>query len=211
MQSAPPESAPPDADRWALICAILWVAGAFACRFVGVWGGVGGVAIVAGGLTWLVHRKSLVALLRVERRAIVAGVVAGALMTAATYALYPRFVQAAPGLAEQTRALYTLFNSGWAPLRFGLLPLVILGEELVWRGLVQSVVERREGRIAGLLVSSFVYAAAHLPAATPLLALVALCCGLYWGAVRVASGSLLAPLIAHLAWDLCVMVLFPLA
>ncbi|MGV3721260.1 MAG: CPBP family intramembrane glutamic endopeptidase, partial [Actinomycetota bacterium] len=161
-------------------------------------------------LTWALHRKALTPLLRMGRTEILAGLAAGALMTAATYLLFPLCVRMAPGLARATGDLYALFNNGWAPLRLSLLPLVILGEELVWRGLVQTVVERRAGGMAGALMTALLYAAAHLPAATPLLALVALCCGFYWGALRTATGSLAVPLIAHLVWDLCVMVLFPL-
>jgi membrane protease YdiL (CAAX protease family) len=210
MQNPVRDPAPANAVRSALAFVLLWVAGAVACRFVGVWGGVGGAAILAGSLTWALHRKALTPLLRIEPRGILAGLAAGVAMTAATYALYPLFVTIAPAVASSTSELYLLFNGGWAPLRLGLLPLVILGEELVWRGLVQTVVERRAGRVSGALIAAAVYAAAHLPAATPLLALVALCCGLYWGALRAATGSLAAPLIAHLVWDLCVMVLFPL-
>ncbi len=46
-------------------------------------------------------------------------------------------------------------------------------------------------------------------AIAPLLVIVALLCGLVWGALRVWTHGLLAPLIAHLTWDLLVFVLFP--
>jgi hypothetical protein len=44
---------------------------------------------------------------------------------------------------------------------------------------------------------------------SPLLVIVALSCGLVWGALRVRTRGLLAPLVAHLTWDLLVFVLFP--
>jgi membrane protease YdiL (CAAX protease family) len=130
-------------------------------------------------------------------------------MIAATYLLFPLLSRLAPGIAGTTDALYTLFNSGAAPVRLGLLPLVILGEELVWRGLVQSTLTRKPG-VAAALIAAVIYALAHLPAAPPLLALVALACGCYWGLLRAASGSLVPGLIAHFLWDVAVMVLFPL-
>jgi membrane protease YdiL (CAAX protease family) len=44
---------------------------------------------------------------------------------------------------------------------------------------------------------------------SPLLVVVALVCGLIWGALRVWTKGLVAPLLAHLLWNLLVFVLFP--
>jgi len=171
---------------------------------------VGSAAIIGGGFVLTIHGKAVSLLFRWERRHVLTGVAAGTLMTVATYLLYPVFVSIAPGLPGTTRGLYALFNTGWAPLRLALLPLIILGEELVWRGLVQGVAEQRFGKAASVLLAAFVYGAAHLPAATPLLAGVAVCCGLYWGGLRAATHSLVPALIAHVIWDTAVMVAFPL-
>jgi len=94
-------------------------------------------------------------------------------------------------------------------LTWGLLPLAVISEEVVWRGLVQDRLERRLGPLPGALITAVIYGTAHLPAGGWLAAL-ALTCGLYWGLLRAYTGSLLVPLIAHLAWDFSVMVLFPL-
>ena len=59
--------------------------------------------------------------------------------------------------------------------------------------------------------SAFAYALAHAPAGSPLLTFIALACGLYWGGLREASRSLLPSLIAHLLWDIALLVLWPLA
>jgi membrane protease YdiL (CAAX protease family) len=39
---------------------------------------------------------------------------------------------------------------------------------------------------------------------------VALLCGIVWGALRAASRSLLPPLVAHLVWDVLVLLWLPL-
>lgn len=210
MYPLPGKSATPAMQRSTLFVVCLWLLGAFACRYLGVWAGVGGAAIIGGGLVLTLHGKAVSPLFRWERRHVLTGIAAGALMTAATYLLYPVLGSAVPGLTGTTGELYGLFNTGWAPLRLALLPLIVLGEELVWRGLVQGVAEQRLGRVAGVALTAFVYGAAHLPAAAPLLAGVAICCGLYWGALRALTGSLVPALIAHLIWDAAVMVAFPL-
>ena len=188
---------------------LLWLGGALLCRQAGVWVGIGGAALVAGGLTLFGAGRAVVPLLRPKRELILQGVGAGAVMIAATYLLFPLVARAAPGVAGTTGDLYALFNSGSVPMRLGLLPLVILGEELVWRGLVQGTLTRKPG-IPAVLTAAGIYAVAHLPAGPPLLALVAFACGCYWGLLRLATGSLVPGLVAHLLWDVAVMVLFPL-
>jgi hypothetical protein len=49
-----------------------------------------------------------------------------------------------------------------------------------------------------------------LPVGSPLLLLVALLCGLHWGALKAGTGSLVPVLVCHLLWDLVVFILLPL-
>jgi membrane protease YdiL (CAAX protease family) len=209
MMSTSSAPRPRPVSPWlSALVVVLWIAGALLCRSVGVWGGIGSAALVAGSVTLLGAGRAVLPLLRPRRELVLQGIGAGAVMIAATYLLFPLLSRLAPGLAASTSDLYALFNSGAAPVRLGLLPLVILGEELVWRGLVQGTVGRKGG--AGAVAAAGIYALAHLPAAPPLLALVAFACGCFWGALRTASGSLVPGLVAHLLWDVAVMVLFPL-
>jgi membrane protease YdiL (CAAX protease family) len=166
--------------------------------------------VVLGLAVWVTHRKALAGLLVPRGRDLLLGLAAGVVMTAATYLLYPPFVGMMPDLAAGTRELYHLFNSGPAPIRMTLLPLVILAEEVVWRGLVQSAAEPRVGRIPAAVLTAGLYSLAHLPVGSPLLAGIAWCCGLYWGLLRAGTGSLWVPLLAHALWDALVMAAFPL-
>lgn len=188
---------------------VVWCLGAALTPWLGVWGGVGGAALVVGAGFAAHYPRVLRPLCGVRRSIVLQGVAAGIVMIAGTYALFPIAMHLFPAVGVGTRDLYQLFNSGPAALRL-LLPLVILGEELVWRGVVQSAVTRRLGPTVGLLTAALVYAAAHAPVGAPLLTLVAGCCGIYWGLLRARTGSLIVPLIAHCMWDLVVMLWFPL-
>lgn len=194
----------------AVLAVCLWFGGASACSAIGVWAGVGGTALLLGAWTLAAHRKAIAPLFHLRPAALLLGAAAGALMTAATYLLYPPIAGLCPSLTAATAELYRLFNSGPAAVRLMMLPAVIVAEEIVWRGLVQSTAETRFSRTSAILIAAMLYAAAHLPAGPPLLAAVALCCGLYWGALRAASGGLWAPVIAHLVWDAVVMAALPL-
>jgi len=87
--------------------------------------------------------------------------------------------------------------------------LVVAAEEQVWRGLAIDLFSKSFGASGAVLFASLVYVLPQIAFRSPLLVVVALACGLVWGALRVWTHGLLAPLIAHLTWDLLVFVLFP--
>lgn len=86
------------------------------------------------------------------------------------------------------------------------LGLVVLLEELVWRGWVLSCLRVLNKRWAAPL-SAVAYAIAHLPTyftlgdsvvgGNPLIVLAALGCGLVWGYVTLLSGRIIPTIIAH--------------
>ena len=61
-----------------------------------------------------------------------------------------------------------------------------------------------------MFVAAVAYAVAHAPLGSALLVVVAFLCGLAWGALRAASKSLVPPLMAHLVWDVLVLLCLPL-
>lgn len=71
-----------------------------------------------------------------------------------------------------------------------------LGEELLFRGLVQGVVARRLGVLAGIGISAALFALAHGDLVHGGAALVL---GLQLGLVRHRGGSILGPMVCHLA------------
>ncbi|MBI5067509.1 MAG: CPBP family intramembrane metalloprotease [Deltaproteobacteria bacterium] len=149
-------------------------------------------------------------------RALGLGAGAGLLSVLATYLLFPPLSRALPALAESAAGLYRLLGAGG--LAPGLLPLVVLvvgaAEEVTWRGrslpgaggpaLGPDEVERT-------LAAAALYGLAHVASGSWLLPLLAFAFGVGWGLLRLATGSLWPPLIAHLLWSGTVLLLRPLA
>jgi membrane protease YdiL (CAAX protease family) len=92
---------------------------------------------------------------------------------------------------------------------------VILGEELVWRGVVQGALARQVGarQVGGerwaILLGTLLYALAHAPLGSPVLVATAFSCGLAWSGLRHVTAGLVAPLVAHLIWDEMVLLVVP--
>jgi membrane protease YdiL (CAAX protease family) len=61
-----------------------------------------------------------------------------------------------------------------------------------------------------VVVAALAYGVGHAPVGSLLLPVVALCCGLYWSALRQWTGSLVPALLAHVLWDLTVLFWAPL-
>lgn len=197
-------------DRIAIAACVLWPLGALCSRWVGIWIGIASTAICLGVVTLLLHRTVL-ARLRPSVPLVGLAALSALVMVPATYLLYPVMGQLVPSIPQLTRSLYATFEGLTGLPRLLVMPLVIISEELVWRGAVLESFSRRMPPAAAAVVAGIVYGAAHLLTGSPLLAALALVCGIYWGLIRVASGSLLVPLLCHLAWDLAVFILVPLA
>jgi membrane protease YdiL (CAAX protease family) len=198
---------------WLFAVVLVWFLGAALSRRWGIWPGIGGAALLLAGLLLALKPRTLMQALGRHPLAwawaLALGAAAGLLMTLATYALYPLGVRLFPGLAGETASLYGAFGTP-TPARILLLIAVVLAEELIWRGWVQGVLTHRLGPWRGTLLAACVYALAHAPAGSPLLPLVALACGLGWGALRQATASLAASITAHLLWDLAILAVWPL-
>lgn len=88
----------------------------------------------------------------------------------------------------------------------GLLPLALLaglagvGEELLFRGFLQSALALSFGEVAGLLLAATVFGLVHW--ITPFYALYAGILGVYLGALFLLTGGLLAPILCHGIYDL---------
>lgn len=198
-------------ERLALLLASLWALGATASHWIGLWWGISGIALLCGALAVLRERNLLLERLRPSTPLVLMGLAGGAVMVVATYALYPVAGRLIVTLPAETAALYALLGRIPSAVSIPLLPLVILSEELVWRGVVQETLLRRFGTWWSVPLAAGVYALAHAPAGNTLLALLCVACGMFWSALRARSGSILVPLITHLVWDALVFVLAPLA
>ena len=100
--------------------------------------------------------------------------------------------------------------------------LVILAaaEEIVWRGLVPSLLEAKVGSRRAWIWSAVLYAVAHIPTIwalkdpvagwNPIIVLAALGCGLVWGAMVRKLDRLLPAIISHAFFDWTVAMMFRL-
>lgn len=86
-----------------------------------------------------------------------------------------------------------------------------IGEEFLFRGVIQQGIARLapgwEGAIAGVIIASVMFGLAH--AMTPMYAVLAAAISVYLGILLIATENLLAPIVAHAAYDfvaLCYLV-----
>lgn len=177
---------------------------------LGIWLAVGGMAIALGLMCFVLNWDTACEVMRPTVKHIAEGFGAGALMVVATYILYPVVIHLAPFLAPDIAHLYAEFYvPSKTTISVALAP-VILGEEWVWRYVVQAALVQRFGTWVGIVLGACVYALAHVPLGSPALVLAALLCGLFWGALRQVTGSLIPAVIAHLLWDGAVLLCWPL-
>ena len=195
----------------AIACIAVWVVAAATARLFGIWLAVGGAAIGLGAAVWILDGAQARKLLRPSPRLIVIGVATGAAMTAVTLLLYPLLARHAPFIAPETTLLYAAFRAPSLTVAAIALAPVVIGEELVWRGVVQAALVQRLGRAAGVMFAAVAYALAHAAIGSAVLVAVALLCGVAWGALRAASKSLVPPLVAHLVWDALVLFWLPIS
>jgi membrane protease YdiL (CAAX protease family) len=149
------------------------------------------------------------------------GIAGGALMVVGTHLAYRAVVTFAPSVAGATRQLLVLLNvAGFSPAGRALLIVLIAScEEVLFRGILPSFTTGGSSRphwpssreLAQIVALAAVYALTTLPLGSGLLVLCAFACGSLWGLMRVATGSLVVPLLAHVIWDLGVLLVWPLA
>ena len=161
-------------------------------------------------------------LLRPSYRASLQGIFSGAAMVLATHAAYRLVVTVAPSVGAATRELLALLHeSGHSTrARAALIVLIASCEELLFRGLLPVTrgagPPRRSRRLAPretLTIGFFTlaYALTTAPLGSPLLLVCALICGAIWTFLRLATDSLLVPLLTHVIWDLGVLLVWPLS
>jgi uncharacterized protein len=100
-----------------------------------------------------------------------------------------------------------------------LVGVVALGEEVLWRGAVTTLLAGRFGSRAAWIWAAVLYALAYVPTALalrgaagpdPVLALAAFAAGLLWGGMCRAFGRLTPAILAHALYDYAVIMMFPL-
>jgi uncharacterized protein len=172
----------------------------------------GYVALSVLSTTVLYKQERLSSLLTLRGGDLTLGIVSGLVLTgSALYAL--RYI--APLSAPRGAWLLTLYAQvgdlqADAKLTVGLL-LIVMAEELVWRGLVLTHALELWGPRVAIVASSLLYALAHVPTAVtlavpglgynPLLVLGAFAKGLAWGVMVWLTRRLAPAIVCHLVFS----------
>lgn len=194
----------------AFLCVVAWLVAAAGAELLGIWSAIGGAAVLLGLAVWRFGQPSPSLRLKPSPRLVLLGAALGGSMAVVTHVAHPLVVQALPFIAQETERLYAAFRAPSLVVAAVALVPVVAGEELVWRGLVQTALVRRLGAWRGVSLGALVYALALLPLGSPLLSVVAFACGLVWGTLCALTGSLVPTLVAHLLWDVLVLLWLPL-
>ncbi|MGB8002435.1 MAG: CPBP family intramembrane glutamic endopeptidase [Anaerobacillus sp.] len=114
-----------------------------------------------------------------------------------------------PQSITQLEELYQLVapEQGWH--YFSLIFVIIPGEELFWRGLIQDQVVKTKLRYP-IILAAILYMSAHIYAGALLLLVAALLAGTVWGYLYRKTSTITTPLLSHLIFDLLLLIIFPL-
>ncbi len=199
--------------------ALSWLGGFAWVHWEGSWGPLAVLAILGAARLLLLDPGTR--RLLVPRRSTLALAAAGTVvMVGATHALYGLLARVFPALPAATAGLYAVLHAGGHGKIFLAALVVVISacEEIVWRGRPLEEAELRSGThpltlaaTAKVVRVALLYGACHLTSGSLLLALLAAACGLAWGLLRVAGRSLWPSILAHAAWDLAILVAWPLA
>ena len=187
----------------AAACPLVWLAAFVVGRWVGLVPAIAAAAALSTALALAVDGRGIARLFRPTLRGWLLGAAGALALVAIPFLAFRVLAPHLPALAAATRDLYAQFPN--RDLAHALLISgIVVAEEIIWRGFVQSALR---GRVA---LSALVYALAHLTCGSPLLVALALVLGAFWSFLRQASGSLVAPLVSHLAFDLAFLFVLPL-
>lgn len=185
----------------------LWLRGA-----ANVWLTTGIAGALCIGLAGWSGGDSLLTRFRGGRTPWIRGILAGLAMSIATWALYPWASALMPGLAVEVERLYSQLQDPPGPvLALPVIALVVLAEELVWRGVVFEALEHHLPVGSAIVIAASAYAVPQLASGSWVLVALALGCGLVWTVQRRISGGLVVPTLTHLTWDVLIFVAFPVA
>ncbi|NOY77155.1 MAG: CPBP family intramembrane metalloprotease [Calditrichaeota bacterium] len=116
-----------------------------------------------------------------------------------------------PFQAQQIQAVYQ--NKQEASFGIILLLMVLFigpGEEIFWRGFVQSTLEDWAGNTWGWLLASALYAAIHILTGNVMLIGAAATAGLFWGWLYLRYKNLYANILSHVLWDVAIFLIWPI-
>ena len=150
-------------------------------------------------------------LFRLTKRDLLIGVVVGICLIAGSQ-LVTRlvFLQFDVAKAELARLYALLETYPGARRAFPILMLVVLAEELVFRGAVTTWLGERYRPIVAIGLSTLLYLVPLMASGSWLLVLVGLSTGIVWTSARLWSQGLVVPLVSHALFSAATFVWLPI-
>ena len=202
------------------LAAAAWLAGFAVLPPLASWTSfaIAGSALTALALVFDADTR---ALLRPSLPMVSLGLGVGLLMAALTHVAFSAVAPLLPQARTATERLFDLLHVGnFTPAtRAGLIVIVATCEEVLFRGALaghpgggDDPPLHRPGRdeLLRVVALAAVYALATATLGSGLLVVSAFGCAVVWGLLRVGTRSLVAPIVAHVVWDLFVLVVWPL-
>ena len=174
-----------------------------------VWTGFASVMAILGGAA-LLTRRVLLSSRVAPALAVAVGVGAGVALYAGTRA-FVWVVSRWPAFTKHVEALYDQRKG--VSLGAALLVSAVLvgpGEELFWRGLVQTRLGELTTSLTGAVLAWLLYVGANAASASLPIVAGAVVSGAVWGALAFWSGGVLAPMACHAVWTGLMVALPPM-
>ena len=115
------------------------------------------------------------------------------------------------GSKTQVGGIYAL---GEGTSRFWILCLLFFitgpGEEIFWRGFLQSRLMEKLGDFRGYMAATAIYAGVHVFSWNLMLVLAAFVAGAFWGALYMWKRDLLAQIVSHSIWSAAIFGVVPI-
>lgn len=166
------------------------------------------LALYAAALTLIVgflDRERLVPLLVPTPRALMFGVAGGVAMIIGTHLAFDAASALVPTIFERVQEDYatTDIAGNWRVVP--MLLVVIVAEEVVWRGALLDTDRSTKWMIASVATYTF----AQIGFGSWVVVVLAIVCGVVWSVERYLAKSIVAPLVTHAIWNVAVLVADP--
>jgi membrane protease YdiL (CAAX protease family) len=139
------------------------------------------------------------------------GLAIGALTLVLTHVLFPLVVRFYAPTGVEVARLYDV--AAVTPTALAAVCIVIVAEEVLWRGVVPRALERTIPGVhaaAAAALATVLYASAQLGVGSALLGVCALSLGGLWSAQAALTRSLWMPIASHAVWTLGVLGFWPI-
>jgi uncharacterized protein YbjT (DUF2867 family) len=175
------------------------------------WSSTAAAAVLGVGLAWWALGDRMGRLFAVSARGVCAAAALGGLLVVATHGTYQIASTSWPELAHSVRALYASIDVGLSrPVLVLLTTTVVIGEEVIWRGVAIELVPTASKTTAGA-ISVALYVLSPLAGGVPLLIVPTALLGGLFAAQRLITGRITDSLVTHTVWSVAVFVMVPVA